>query len=95
MEVVIEEVSGTKCQVSGPDGFFWCGHCNHVIPLSADCEAGQTYKCTRCHKWTVRWRFPSLARARRPLMQAAPTPAVPPCSEQAASLFSSLKNAVS
>lgn len=78
-----------------PDGFFWCGHCNHAMDLAADADPAGTFKCSRCHKWTVRWKFPSPARAPRPKMQAPPALAVAPCSEQAASLFSSLKNAVS
>lgn len=45
------------------EGFFWCEHCNHVIELPPEAEVNQTYKCQRCHHWTVRWKFPAKPRA--------------------------------
>lgn len=77
------------------EGFFLCGHCNHVIDLAADADPAGTFKCPRCKKHAVQWRFPSPARAPRPKMQPTPSPAVPAQSEQAHDLFASLKNAVS
>ncbi len=70
------------------EGFFWCGHCNHVIDLDPECEVTQTYKCPRCRKWTVKWKFPM-----KPRVKPEPVP-ISPASARASELFSNLKNAV-
>ena len=53
------------------DGFFWCGHCHHIVTLSAQQEetwlnapaaSRAEIKCPRCHKWDVLWRTPSVRR---------------------------------
>jgi hypothetical protein len=68
------------------EGFFHCDHCNHVIDLPPDADADQTHKCRRCHKWTVRWRFPSKPRSSR--VQPRPVPAG---SEVAAEAFARMR----
>lgn len=77
------------------EGFFWCAHCSHVISsVPDDADPAETFKCPRCHKWTVKWQIPMKPRARRPAMQPTASPAVPAHSEQAHDLFSALKNVV-
>lgn len=66
-------------------GFFYCGHCNHVIGLSAEADTDQTHKCPRCKKWQVRWRFES-----KPRVKAEPAP-VPAFSEVANQAFDSMR----
>lgn len=57
----------TQLRLSAPadppsGGFFYCEHCNHVADLADECEVNQTYKCPRCKKWAVKWRFESPVR---------------------------------
>lgn len=55
------------------EGFFLCGHCDHVVEPSAQqialaenapIGALLKLKCPRCHKHEVAWRAPSPVRVR-------------------------------
>lgn len=76
------------------EGFFWCGHCRHVVELSQrqvdaaeNAPAGSLakLKCPRCHHYEARWRVPSPERER------PEPPSVPAHSDQAQALFAQLK----
>jgi hypothetical protein len=65
---------GQAAGVASRAGFFWCGHCNHVVTLSqrevesaenAPAGALVKMKCPRCHHHEACWRFPSQAKRRR------------------------------
>jgi hypothetical protein len=62
---------GQAAGVASRAGFFWCGHCNHVVTLSQrEVDAAESaptgslvkMKCPRCHHHEARWRFPSPPR---------------------------------
>lgn len=77
------------------EGFFWCGHCHHVVELeerlvqsALDAPSGSLLrlKCPRCRHHEVEWRLPSRRRPRVvPLVQRPVDP------ERGAELWAELK----
>lgn len=65
-----------------------------ITSLPADADPAETFKCPRCHKHTVKWRFPSKEREPKSKMEAPTSPIVAPLSEFAQTAFSEMKEAV-
>jgi len=95
MDDLIPKVGGPQPEsdaaTPAAEGFFHCGHCNHIVSLQEDADPAQTFKCPRCRKWTVKWRLPmSLRTATRSKVQSPKSVPVAPDSEFAKAAFANL-----
>lgn len=87
------DVEPTK-GVPSRDGFFLCGHCQHVVELTQrevdaaeNAPAGSLMKlkCPRCHHREVSWRFSSVPKPR-----PVPLSQIPVSRERARELFAQI-----
>lgn len=87
----------TPVEATERGGFFWCGHCCHVVEPSErqldvfeNAPAGSlaTLKCPRCRRWEMRYKQP---KPEKPKPWGWRNTLVPVSVERAAELFSGIR----